>query len=159
MQIALPPTLSMLSCGNFRPRGRDILMFTTKSVIPRNFIYTNLYFDSCLKIISKVRLTSVVGPNSSRIAKTLGSTSVAYRFNTVASDRCLIDIDPLVFAIWDGWWQLMFKQTLGNISDICLTRVTSTQKRPKCQQEAIILIRYFRLSLRSGYTSMLWRLL
>ena len=36
----------------------------------------------------------------SRIAKTLGSTSIKYRSDTFASDWYMIDIDPRVFAIW-----------------------------------------------------------
>ena len=36
----------------------------------------------------------------SHIAKTLGSTSSRHRHDTFASDRCLIDIDPRIFAIW-----------------------------------------------------------
>ena len=38
----------------------------------------------------------------SLITKALGSTSIRHRSNTFVSDRCLIDIDPSVFAIWDG---------------------------------------------------------
>ena len=34
------------------------------------------------------------------IAKSLGSTSIRHRFDTYVSDRCLIDVDPRVFAIW-----------------------------------------------------------
>ena len=36
-----------------------------------------------------------------QIAKILGSTSVRHRSDTVVSDRCLIDVDPSVFVIWD----------------------------------------------------------
>ena len=36
-----------------------------------------------------------------QIAKTLGSTSTRYRSDTFASDRCLIDVAPSVFAIWE----------------------------------------------------------
>ena len=38
--------------------------------------------------------------NSTNIAKTLGSTSIWHRSNPFASDRCIIDVDPRVFAIW-----------------------------------------------------------
>ena len=38
----------------------------------------------------------------SRIAKTLGSTSIRYRSATFESDRYLINIVPRAFAIWDG---------------------------------------------------------
>ena len=37
-----------------------------------------------------------------QIAKTLKSTSIRYRSDGKVSDRCLIDVDPMVFAIW-GW--------------------------------------------------------
>ena len=35
-----------------------------------------------------------------KIAKTLGSTSIRYRSDAKLSDRCVIDVDPMVFAIW-----------------------------------------------------------
>ena len=35
-----------------------------------------------------------------QIAKTLGSTFIWYRSDAEVSDRCLIDVDPKVFAIW-----------------------------------------------------------
>ena len=38
--------------------------------------------------------------NNPMIAKTLVSTSIRHRSDTFASDRCLIDVDPMVFAIW-----------------------------------------------------------
>ena len=37
-----------------------------------------------------------------QIAKTFRSTSIRHRSDTKASDRCLIDIDPGVFAVWEG---------------------------------------------------------
>ena len=41
-----------------------------------------------------------------KIAKTLGSTSIRHRSDTKVSDRCLIDVDPRVFAIWDSSFSL-----------------------------------------------------
>ena len=35
-----------------------------------------------------------------QIAMTIWSTSIRHRSDTFASDRCLIDIDPMVFATW-----------------------------------------------------------
>ena len=36
----------------------------------------------------------------SQIAKNIGSMSIRYRSDAKVSDRCLIDVDPTVFAIW-----------------------------------------------------------
>ena len=36
-----------------------------------------------------------------QIAKALGSTSIRHRSNAKASNRCLINVDPSVFAVWD----------------------------------------------------------
>ena len=36
----------------------------------------------------------------SQIAKTIGSTLIRHRSDTSASDRCLIDFGPVVFAMW-----------------------------------------------------------
>ena len=51
--------------------------------------------------------------HQSQIAKTLESTSIWHRSDTEVSDRCLINADPRVFAIWNissSWllseWQL-----------------------------------------------------
>ena len=33
--------------------------------------------------------------------KILGSTSIRYRSDTEVSERCLIDVDPMVFAVWE----------------------------------------------------------
>ena len=41
-------------------------------------------------------LSAVASP----IAKTLGSSSIRYLSGTFASDRCLVDVDPIVFALW-----------------------------------------------------------
>ena len=37
----------------------------------------------------------------SQMAKILGSTSIRYRSDAKVLDRCLIDVDPIVFAILD----------------------------------------------------------
>ena len=54
---------------------------------------------------------------SSRIAKTIGSTSIRCRFDAEVWDRYLIDGDPMVFAIWvfvvhrvGGWGSTFGKQ-------------------------------------------------
>ena len=39
---------------------------------------------------------------STQIAKALGSTSIRHPSDTFTSDRYLIDIDPMAFAIWAG---------------------------------------------------------
>ena len=38
---------------------------------------------------------------TTQIAKTDGLTSIRHRSDTFAADRCLIDVDPTVFAIWE----------------------------------------------------------
>ena len=42
-------------------------------------------------------------------AQTIGSTSIWHRSDLVMSDQCLIDINPMVFAVWDfeSSWQAM----------------------------------------------------
>ena len=37
-----------------------------------------------------------------QIAKALGSKSIRHPSDTFTSDRCLINVDPKVFAIWDS---------------------------------------------------------
>ena len=44
-------------------------------------------------------VTSLV---SAQIIKTLWSISVRHRSDAKVSDRCLIDVDPMVFVIWVG---------------------------------------------------------
>ena len=41
------------------------------------------------------------GPDRCQIAKSLGSTSIRHRSDAFASDRCLIEVDPRLYAIWD----------------------------------------------------------
>ena len=43
---------------------------------------------------------------TSHIARTLGTTSIRHRSDAFASNRCLIDIDPWVFPIWEDWRRL-----------------------------------------------------
>ena len=45
---------------------------------------------------------SLLGMQSSQIAKTLGLTLIRHRSDAFASDRWLIDVDLRVFAIWAG---------------------------------------------------------
>ena len=46
-------------------------------------------------------ITLVDHGNSSQIAKAIRSISVRHRSDTKVSDRCLIDVDTRVFAIWE----------------------------------------------------------
>ena len=55
-----------------------------------------------------------------QIARTPGSTSIRHRSDTFASDRWLIDIDPMVFDIWveaihsrRAFWYFLIDITLG----------------------------------------------
>ena len=40
------------------------------------------------------------GWDNAQIIKVLGSTSIRHRFDAKVSDRCLIHVNPMVFAIW-----------------------------------------------------------
>ena len=54
---------------------------------------------------------------ATQIAKTLKSTSIRHRSDTYASDRCLIGIDPRVFAIWELHAQYdKLPMSLGDLS-------------------------------------------
>ena len=56
-----------------------------------------------------------------QIAKTLGSKSTRYRSDTKVSDRYLIDIDSIVFAIWAvSVYELMSSQITSK-STVCST--------------------------------------
>ena len=52
---------------------------------------------------------------SSPDSKTLGSTSIRYRSDAFASDRHLIDVDPMVFPIWAT--SLAFQVPVNYIQD------------------------------------------
>ena len=56
----------------------------------------------------------------SHIAKTFGSTSIRHRPDTFVSDRCLIDVDPSVFVVWDAAYIFC---TIDSTIDSCYTRL------------------------------------
>ena len=56
--------------------------------------------------------------SSTQIANTLGSTLIRHRSDTEVSDRCLIDVDPRVLAIWVARQCVVwFTELLQNCSD------------------------------------------
>ena len=69
--------------------------------------YQNFQKDndfSKLTCIHQHNLIDVCDRTPSPIAKTLRSTSIRHRSDTFASDRCLFDINPNVFAHWATGW-------------------------------------------------------
>ena len=62
--------------------------------------------------LTQVYLASFIWREDALIANPIGSISIRHRSDTFASDRCQIDIDPVVFALANimghvAWWQLL----------------------------------------------------
>ena len=63
--------------------------------------YTNLYPLWLLICIRHTVIWYIFQCESTtQIAKTIGTMSIRHRSDTTVSDRCVIDVDPMVFAIW-----------------------------------------------------------
>ena len=53
-------------------------------------------------MVWQLALLSLLLCHSTKIANTLGSTSIRQRSDTFASDRCLTDIDQMCLVIWEA---------------------------------------------------------
>ena len=90
-------TLVQLNTGMIWTRG---IVVSVTWTIPYRFKsastrWTGIHSISSLFCCLYFLLMSVI----SQIAKTFGSTSIGYRSHARVSDRCLINVDPMVFAV------------------------------------------------------------
>ena len=63
---------------------------------------------------------------ATQITKTLGSTSIRYRSDAKVSDRCLIDVDPMISYVWACYWQYRINGSLASAGKISTTCGMST---------------------------------
>ena len=59
-----------------------------------------LFVGGVYASLGLIELTTYSLVTAAQQARTIGSTSIEHRSDTLVSDRCLIDVDPNVVAIW-----------------------------------------------------------
>ena len=100
----LAQSKSFRTCSHCLKFGYETMLYAISMAYCKTAVTPLLSHWIYCSLILIHRHVLLYSRDHTQITKTVGSISIRHRFDAKVWDRCIIDVDPMFFAIWVEWW-------------------------------------------------------